>query len=262
MSLAVISGTGLYDFACMEGQEELLVATPYGPATVYRCQLAGEEMYFLPRHGRDHGLAPHLINYRANICALAQLQVEEVLAFCSVGGMKPELGPGSLMMVEQFIDLTWGRDHTFALPGITAHLEMTHPYCPRLSQELVALSGRHDLGLQGGGVYVCTQGPRFETPAEIRAYAAWGGNVVGMTGVPEVSLAREAGLCYAALAVVANYAAGLAPCVDADEITAETHKQSRRLEQLLTLWVQSRQGKSSVRDCACQASALPVCAQW
>lgn len=259
MALGIISGTGLYDLALSEDSRKMTVSTPYGEAILYAAAAAGEELFFLPRHGTAHSLPPHAINYRANICALAMAGVKEVLAFCSVGSMLPALAPGSLVLLEQFIDMSWGRAHTFAEADALGHVEMSEPYCPRLSRHLLALGEKAGIPLQRGGVYLCTQGPRFETPAEIRAYASWGANVVGMTGVPEVSLAREAGLCYASVAVVGNYAAGLVKEVDVGEISGATHQQQGALLRLLEAYLGEQPPKAA---CPCPQAKIPPCRKW
>ncbi len=259
MPLGIISGTGLYDLGLSSKSEEIKLKTPYGEVALYKSGAGNKELYFLPRHGIKHTLPPHLINYRANICALSLLGVNQVLAFCSVGSMDNKIPPGSLMLLEQFIDASWGREHTFCEEGSTGHVEMSEPYCPRLNRHLQKVAKKAGLNLPGGGVYLCTQGPRFETPAEIKAYASWGANLVGMTGVPEVSLAREAGLCYASVAVVANYAAGLAKTVDPDEITLATNLQQKNLAGLLELFIEEDYYGAA---CSCREAKIAPCFKW
>jgi 5'-methylthioadenosine phosphorylase len=260
MSLGIISGTGLYDFALLAGGQKSLIKTPYGQATVYENDINGRHVVFLPRHGKGHSLPPHLINYRANICALSTLGVRDVLALCCVGSLKSEFGPGSLVLLEQFIDQTWGREMTFAAPGAVDHVDMTVPYCPRLSQSILKAADSCSLAVKTGGIYICAQGPRFETPAEIKAFAAWGANLVGMTGVPEAPLAREAGLCYAALAVVANYAAGLnqEESVDGDEISRIMDREKDHLENILRALISSYEPA----DCLCAQAKVSACRRW
>jgi 5'-methylthioadenosine phosphorylase len=209
MRFGIIGGSGF----CEAGEEALesrRVATPYGEAQVEILCLGDEEIAFLPRHGKEHTIAPHRINYRANIAALKNLGVSNVLASASAGSLSPNMAPGELALLTQFLDFTWGREMTFSAEGEVKHIDVTEPYCPSLRQSLWTRALSKGLSIHPEAVYVCTQGPRFETPAEIEMFRRLGGDLVGMTGVPEVVLAREAGLCYAALAVITNWAAGMA----------------------------------------------------
>lgn len=211
MRYAIIGGTGVYDPALLEERSERRVETPYGPIQVETGLYRGIEVAFLPRHGKGHSVPPHKINYRANIWGLKSLGVERVLATAAVGSLNPEMTPGHFVVVDQFLDFTKGRQHTFfdGEPNGVVHTDVTEPYCPELRAALVECGRRLGLSIHPRGVYVCTEGPRFETAAEIRAYRILGGDVVGMTNVPESVLAREAGLCYAAMAMVTNMAAGI-----------------------------------------------------
>jgi 5'-methylthioadenosine phosphorylase len=186
--------------------------TPYGEPSGAMTfgRLAGAEVVFLARHGYGHTLAPHEINYRANIWALKELKVEGVVAVATVGGIRADLGPGTLVLPDQIIDYTHSRKSTFfegsEMPVI--HADFTEPYTPALRAKLLVAAAACGEALVDGGVYACTQGPRLETAAEIERLARAGGDMVGMTGMPEASLAREAELDYAALGVVVNHAAG------------------------------------------------------
>lgn len=259
MALGVISGSGLYDFELLAGSEREEVKTPYGEALIYRATVNGKDICFLPRHGKEHSVLPHMINYRANICALKQYRVNEIMAFCCVGSLTRDLPPGSLVMLDQFIDFTYGREHTFAAPGLVAHTDMTHPYCPRLSKRVLELGREAGLKIAEGGVYVCTQGPRFETPAEIKAFALLGGTVVGMTGVPEAQLAREAGICYASLAMIANFAAGMQEAISGEEVNVFVNANKENIEVLLRQLIEKGLGQ---RDCGCAASMIKACQLW
>lgn len=210
--VAIIGGTGLYDPGLLTGAQAVAVTTPYGVVELFLGTHAGRRVAFLPRHGGGHAVPPHRVNYRANIWALAELGARAILATAACGSLVAGMAPGSLTLVDQFLDFTRGRPSTFFDGGETGvrHTDMSEPYCPGLRAALAAAAGRLGVPLGGRATYVCTEGPRFETPAEIRAYALLGGELVGMTGVPEVVLAREAGLCYATLAIATNYAAGLA----------------------------------------------------
>jgi len=209
MSLAIIGGTGLYDLDGLTEAEE--IATPYGEAACFRVGLNGEEVIFLARHGAGHSLPPHRINYRANIWALHALGVREVVATQAVGSLNPHMAPGHFVLLSQFIDWTKGRPSTFfdGEDGRIVHVDVTHPYCPRLLGALLEAGAPLGSALHPDGAYACTDGPRFETALEVKALRSLGADVVGMTNVPEVVLAREAGLCYAAVCIVCNWGAGM-----------------------------------------------------
>jgi 5'-methylthioadenosine phosphorylase len=211
MTIAIIGGTGVYDLGRAAAPE--VVATPYGDAAVARTDIAGREVLFLARHGAGHAVPPHRINYRANIWALQALGVREVLSTNSVGSCHPDLPPGAFALLGSFLDWTTNRPTTFfdGDNGVVVHADVTEPYCPRMNAGLRAAGDTLGVALYDGAVYACTDGPRFETPAEIRALRLLGADLVGMTNVPEVVLAREAGLCYATVCVVCNWAAGIAP---------------------------------------------------
>lgn len=212
--LAVIGGSGLDQFPELEILEVRYVSTPYGDcsAPLTFARIENTPLVFLPRHGEGHKLPPHLINYRANIWALQSVGVTQVLAVNAVGGMGKGMGPGTFVVPHQLIDYTWGREQSFnfVVEGYINHIDFTRPYSDQLREQLLqALSGA-SLPFCAQGTYGCTQGPRFETAAEIRRLINDGCDLVGMTAMPEAALARELGLEYAALCLVVNWAAGLA----------------------------------------------------
>lgn len=210
MKIGIIGGTGVDN---MEGAEfeRQQIPTRYGPSIVFVGQGPNADLVFLPRHGPEHTVPPHRINYRAHIKALQTLGVERVMATFAVGSLVEDIPPLSLVALDQFLDFTHGREGTFFDGGASGlvHTEVTDPYCSGLHKQLMVLAPKHGLEVRPAGVYVCTNGPRFETAAEVRMYAQLGGEVVGMTGVPEATLAREMGLHYAAVAFSVNWAAGL-----------------------------------------------------
>ncbi len=212
------------------------VETPFGPAAVEVGLIAGEEVAFIARHGPQHTIPPHLVNYRANIAALKGLGVRCVLASAAVGSLNPSMQPGEFALPTQFLDFTRGRAETlFAGTGEVRHVDMTVPYCPQLRAELEQAGRFLGQGLHPAAVYVCTQGPRFETPAEIEMFRRLGGDLVGMTGVPEAPLAREAGLCYAALAVITNWAAGMSQePLDEQDISARVREHMATVKLIFT----------------------------
>jgi 5'-methylthioinosine phosphorylase len=236
--LAVIGGTGLYQLAGLDAVERHLVATPYGETSdaVIAGELAGRPVLFLARHGASHTLAPHEINYRANLWALRELGAARVLAINSVGGIGAAMAPQVLAVPEQLIDYTWGRAHTFSGAGAAVeHVDMGAPYSGVLRAAVLAAAATGGVAMVDGGTYGATQGPRLETAAEIRRLARDGCDLVGMTGMPEAALARELGLDYACIAVVANWAAGCgdAGVITLDEVLANMAQATARLPAVL-----------------------------
>lgn len=210
--LAIIGGTGLTTLKDLAIERREVVHTPYGQPSgpLSHGRLCGKEVVFLPRHGSGHTIAPHDVNYRANLWALDRIGVTKVIAVAAVGGITPAMVPAALVIPDQIIDYTSARQHTFfqgSLEQVT-HIDFTFPYCEDLRAELIAAGRAAGLPLVERGTYGATQGPRLETAAEINRMERDGCDIVGMTGMPEAALARELGLCYAACAVCANWAAG------------------------------------------------------
>jgi 5'-methylthioinosine phosphorylase len=219
IALAVIGGTGVYRLAALEDVEARHFDTPYGaPSGPLRIgRLGGNRIAFLARHGEGHALPPHRVNYRANLHALRQAGAQRVLALNTVGGITEAYGPRVLACPDQLIDYTWGRESSFwDGEGEALHVDFGHPYSPMFRHKLLAAARVTGARVVEGGCYGATQGPRLETSAEIARMRRDGCDLVGMTGMPEAALARELGLEYACLAIVANWAAG---CGDAQEIT-------------------------------------------
>ena len=220
IALAVIGGTGVYKLAQLDDvrthELETRFGAPSGPVRVGT--LNGQRVAFLARHGEGHSIPPHLVNYRANLAALQQLGATRVLALNTVGGITEKFGPRVLACPDQLIDYTWGRISTICEePGSEVlHVDFGHPYSPDFRSKVIAAAQAVSVTLQDGGCYGATQGPRLETNAEIARMRRDGCDLVGMTGMPEAGLARELGLEYACLAIVANWAAG---CGEAEEIT-------------------------------------------
>jgi 5'-methylthioadenosine phosphorylase len=212
--IAIVGGTGLETLPPDYSVEPFLENTPFGQAAVARVRHGGDQLVFLSRHGAAHGLAPHQINYQANIAALAQLGVRQVYATNAVGSLRLDLKPGSLVLFDDFIDFARGRPLTYwqghpAAPEGVVHTDFSAPYCPALRDVLEEAAAERNVDLLPRATYLCADGPRFESPAEIRMFAQVGGDVVGMTGLPEAILAREAGMCYAGIGIVTNFGAGL-----------------------------------------------------
>ena len=220
LDLAVIGGTGVYALAELEDAQAHQPLTRYGPPSgpVRIGTLAGRRVAFLARHGEGHSLPPHRINYRANLAALQALGAQRVLALNTVGGVTAGFGPRVLACPDQLIDYTWGRVSTLCEEDGTEvlHVDFGDPYTPALRRAVLDAAARRGVALADGGCYGATQGPRLETKAEIARMRRDGCDLVGMTGMPEAGLARELGLDYACLAIVANWAAGAG--TDPDEV--------------------------------------------
>lgn len=220
IDLAIIGGTGVYALVDLADVQTHQPVTQYGPPSgpIRIGTLAGRRVAFLARHGEGHSIPPHQINYRANLAALKALGAQTVLALNTVGGITERCGPRALVMPDQLIDYTWGRISTLSEEAGTdvLHVDFGEPYTQALRQRVMAAAGRLGIDLVAEGCYGATQGPRLETKAEIARMMRDGCDLVGMTGMPEAGLARELGLDYACLGIVANWAAGAGP--DPDEI--------------------------------------------
>ncbi len=206
--IGVIGGSGLYEIAGLEAARWTTVDTPWGPASdaILTGRLDGIAMAFLPRHGRGHPHAPSSVPYRANIDALKRLGCTDVVAVSAVGSFRDEMAPGDFVVLDQYIDRTVSRDASFFGPGCVAHVGMADPVCARLSDAAEAAARAAGVTVHRGGTYLAMEGPQFSTRAESRLYRdAWGCDVIGMTGMPEAKLAREAELCYASVAMVTDY---------------------------------------------------------
>ncbi len=255
MKIGIIGGTGFYEPGIIDEEKDLTTSTPYGPASLKTGVYKEWEVVFLSRHGARHTVPPHLVNYRANIWALREIGVEKVIATATVGSLQKDLRPGEIMLVDQFLDFTKSRVQTFFEGNGSGllHVDLTTPYCPSLREEIYRSAGGIQVRLHNGGTYVCTEGPRYETPAEIKMFHGLGGDVVGMTSVPEVVLAREAELCYATIALVTNYAAGICtrPLTHHD-VVAAMYKAKGVLSRIILSVLEN---VSQSRPCDCSRAA-------
>jgi len=238
--LAIIGGSGLSQLANLEMTRRQVVRTPYGEPSgaLTFGRIQGREVVFLARHGHGHTIPPHEVNYRANLWALHAQQVKDVVSVASVGGIRAGLVPGTLAVPDQITDYTHGRQSTFIsrTDHSVTHIDFTHPYCEALRQRLLMSAAAAGEAIAAGGTYAATQGPRLETAAEINRLERDGADMVGMTGMPEAVLARELGLCYAAIAVVVNHAAGRgasAHGIQLKEIEAITKRVMARVLNIL-----------------------------
>ena len=251
MRFGIIGGTGFYKM--MGGTfEERDVETPYGTARAYVGEGDTADLVFMPRHGTEHSIPPHKVNFRANMKALELLEVGRVLAAFAVGSLHIDVPPRSLVAVDQILDLTHGRERTYYEGGDSgvAHVKMTEPYCPALRGTMLKLAGETGVRMWEKGTYVCFQGPRFETAAEVRLFRQLGGDVVGMTGMPEAGLARELGMHYAAVGLSINYAAGLQ-----EEMEIEMEGLDEIREGLIRLFVKTLRAPFE-GGCGCEDALL------
>lgn len=211
IKVGIIGGTGVYNQSLFSNADEIIVDTAFGSVTMMKCDYKDSMVFFLARHGGGHSVPPHKVNYKANIAALKQVGIEKIIATAAVGSLNKTIPPGSMVVIDQFIDLTRQRPLTFfeGDNGLVVHTDFTEPYCSEIRQAILKAGQNSKQKLVEGGCYVCTEGPRFESPAEIKMMKQWGGDLVGMTNIPEAVLAREAGLCYATIALSTNYAAGI-----------------------------------------------------
>ncbi len=205
--LAIIGGSGLYDVEEFKDRELLEVNTPWGEPSdqILKTKYNGKEVYFLPRHGRGHFISPSNINFRANIDALKQLGVTDIVSVSAVGSLKEDLPPGKFVLVDQFIDRTFSRNKTFFDEDIVAHVSMAHPTSKALMNACEESIKKENISYQRGGTYVVMEGPQFSTLAESNLYRSWKADVIGMTNMPEAKLAREAEIRYASVSMVTDY---------------------------------------------------------
>jgi 5'-methylthioadenosine phosphorylase len=239
--VGVITGTGVSEQ--FDLSKPKTIRTRFGVATVFRQY--GNEYYVIPRHGAAHKSPPHGINYRANIAAMEQLGVKEVIATSAVGSMNQGFHVGEVGLIEQFLDFTKRRQTTFFEERVV-HTDMTYPYSRRLNLEIAVAAKRMGVEVRSHLVYVCAEGPRFETAAEIKMYKILGGDVVGMTGVPEVVLANEMKLEYSSIVIATNWAAGMQAKVSHEEVLKVMKRSGKVVKGLIEAAVAGLRGGSKL----------------
>jgi len=205
--LAIIGGSGLYDVEDFKDREFIKIDTPWGKPSdeILKTKFNDKEIYFLPRHGRGHSISPTKINFRANIDALKQLGVTDIVSVSAVGSLKEGLSPGRFVIVDQFIDRTFARNKTFFDDEIVAHVSMAHPTSNGLMNSCEDAINKEKIEYQRGGTYIVMEGPQFSTLAESNLYRSWNADVIGMTNMPEAKLAREAEIRYASVSMVTDF---------------------------------------------------------
>ncbi len=249
--IGIIGGTGVYNPQLLDEVKEIVEETAYGKVNAIIGKYNNEEIVFIARHGAEHSIPPHLINYRANIMAMHQLGVKTIIATAAVGSLHFDRKPGQYVLAHQFLDFTKMRKSSFFEGGEQGviHCDMTVPYCPEVRAAIKQAGDEKGLKVYNGGTYVCTEGPRFETAAEIEMFKLLGGQVIGMTSVPEVCLARELGICYANISIITNHAAGISPHILNHTEVVEVMRNS--IHDVRHLIMESLKYLSDDRNCDC-----------
>ena len=247
--IGIIGGSGVEEISELaDSIEKRTVDTEYGSVEVSLLSIEDKTVAFLPRHSAGHTCPPHKINFKANIMALKEIGVTQIMATNAVGSLDLDIGPGSIVLPDDFLDFTVNRDRTF-YDDVVIHIDMTEPFCNRLRGAILANSGCVDGNVVDGGTIVCTEGPRFETPAEIKMFGILGGAIVGMTTLPEAVLAREKEMCYAPIAVVSNYSTSISPTkLDTKEVL---DIMAQKKGELINLLFDTIKDLSKECDCEC-----------
>lgn len=254
--IGIIGGSGFYDLA--SSLKEIKVETPYGPPSdkIALGDVKGKKVAFLPRHNKNHDIPPHLVNYRANIWALKSLGVERIITSHAVGSLQKDYEPGDLVILDQFVDRTKGRIDTFYDGSIVTHISTAFPYCAQLRKLATEQCQTMNFRMHEKGTVVVVQGPRFSTAAESLWFTQMGWHTINMTEYPEIVLAREKEMCYAAIAVVTDYDCGLVAQgqvkpVSTEEIIKNFHLSIEKIKKLILAMIENWSGK---RTCDCKDS--------
>ena len=250
--IGIIGGSGLYKLAGLTIHETKKIKTPFGePSDSYTIgRLGNEEIVFLPRHSHLHNIPPHRVNYRANILGMQKLGVDKIIAVSAVGGINLTFATGDIVIPDQIIDFTKNREHTFFDGDPVTHVDFTEPFCPDLRTEIIETAEMVNVGIHSHGTYLCVEGPRYETAAEIRFFGSIGADLVGMTAMPEAILARESGICYALVSVVTNQAAGISKEeLNTKEVVVTMQKSMDKIKGLLLGITGQMEGPSK---CTCR----------
>lgn len=246
IDVGIIGGSGFYEFFNLADKETIKIKTMFGEVSVEIGYIARKKVAFLARHGKSHAVPPHKVNYRANALAMFKLGVNYVIATNAVGSLREKLVPGSIVIPNQIIDFTKTRHYTFfdgsfsikmrsgVTKGGVVHTDVTEPYCEKLRKKIIRAAKIAGYNIYTSGVYVCTEGPRFETPAEINFFKIIGGDLVGMTASPEVFLFKELEICYASICVVTNYAAGMQRRITHEEVLDIFNKRKKAIAEIIT----------------------------
>lgn len=248
--IGIIGGTGVYDPKIFEEVRDIEVSTPFGEPSdlvsigVYK----NTRVAFIPRHGRNHTIPPHRVNYRANVWALKQLGVERIIASSAVGSLRDDYAPGNFVVPDQFIDRTKKRLDTFYDGGQIYHVSSADPFCPQLRMFFIDVARGLGLDIKKNGTYVCIEGPRFSTRAESKLFRMWNADIIGMTLYPECVLAREAELCYVSIGMVTDYDVWAEKPVSTKEVIGTMHKNAENFKRLI---VEAILQIPKERNCSC-----------
>ena len=247
VKIAVIGGTGFENL--LENARQLRLGTPYGVSPpLHIGKICGKNVIFLSRHGPDHSVPPHMINYRVNIYALYELGVQRIFATNAVGAINLNFKPRDIVVPHDFVDFTKFRSSTFYDEAPVTHIDASQPYCPESRKLLIETAKKLGFHVRDKAVIVCTEGPRYETPAEIKMFRRLGCDVVGMTGIPESVLARELEMCYASICYVSNMAAGMQKRLTAFDVSKISKSVLPKMEQIL---IETIKILRSERNCPC-----------
>ncbi|MBI2252378.1 MAG: S-methyl-5'-thioadenosine phosphorylase [Armatimonadetes bacterium] len=254
--IGILGGSGFYSF--LDKIKEIKVNTPYGSPSdeIALAEFKGKKIAFLPRHGKKHSKAPHLINYKANIWAMKELGVKRIIAPCAAGSLQPHIKPGEFVICDQFVDRTWGRKDTFFEGPIVTHISNADPYCNELRQIAFSAAKRLKISFHPKGTLVIIQGPRFSTKAESAWFSNLKWDVINMTGYPEITLARELEICYLNISLITDYDAGLInnpkiKPVNTEEVIKVFHKNNQKIKKLILDMLEKI---PSARTCLCQSN--------
>ncbi len=249
--IGIFGGTGIYDSGLLEDPKEISIDTPYGkPSESITIGIFKDrKIAFMPRHGKKHTIPPHMINYKANIFAFKELGIKRIIAPSAVGSLKEEIDPGHFALPSQFIDFTKSRDGSFSENGRVIHISVAEPFCPELQQSILNTAEKNSLSIHKDCTYVCIQGPRFSTKAESKFFRTTGGDIIGMTLVPECQLAREAQICYASISTVTDYDVWAEKPVTAKEVLETLSKNVAATKKLLTFLIEDI---PKTRQCSCE----------
>jgi 5'-methylthioadenosine phosphorylase len=257
-NIGIFGGSGFYSL--LDKVEEIAVDTPYGAPSdrIAVAEIAGKKVAFLPRHGKHHQLPPHRINYRANLWAMKSLGVRQIIGPCAAGSLQPHIKPGDFVVVDQFVNRTWGRDDSFVEGPNVDHLSAADPYCEKLRQSAIANAKKLGVSTHDHGTVVVIQGPRFSTRAESREFSKNGWEVINMTQYPEGILARELGICYVNIALITDYDAGLEGNSDIKPVTHEEvlkvfNSNNDKLKSLLLAMIEDLPLHP---QCSCQTAGI------
>ena len=256
MTLGILGGSGIYDMAGLSDTRWVEMQSPFGTPSdaLLFGRLGGQELVFLPRHGRGHRIPPSEINYRANIDVLKRAGVTDILSVSAVGSLREDLTPGTFVIVDQFIDRTVARANSFFGTGCVAHVSMAHPVCTRLGDHLQEAAREAGINVVRDGTYLVMEGPQFSSLAESRLYRSWGADVIGMTNLPEARLAREAELCYATIAMVTDYDCWHASHGDVTvaEILKTLSENAQRMRTLVRAVAPKVSADGTTARCSCR----------